>query len=114
MKGVHHKGKLFVLIQTKGDRNRLFHSLVASDKVDMTDATILRTYIYGKIVEWISTAMPAMEALYKIYQVVQNDQVSLRDLINREKQSGQWRSTLDIAVASLVLNVNINSISNML
>ena len=114
MQGVRHEGKSFVLIQTKGDGNCLFHSLVASDKVNMTDATILRTYIYGKIAEWVSTATPAMEVVYKVYQVLQDDRVSLRDFINRQKQSGQWGSTLDMAFASLVLNVNIISISNML
>ena len=51
MKGIRHEGKSFLLIQTKGDGNCLFHSLAASDKVNMTDASILRTYIYGKIAE---------------------------------------------------------------
>ena len=114
MKGIRYKGKSFVLIQTKGDGNCLFHSFVASDKINMTDATILRTYIYGKIAEWISTASAAMEVVYKVYQVLQDDRLSLQDFINRQKQSGQWGSTIDMAFASLVLNVNIISISNML
>ena len=59
MKGISHEGKSFVLIQTKGDRNCLFHSLVASDKVNMTDASILWTYTYGKIAEWASSATQA-------------------------------------------------------
>ena len=116
MKGIRHEGKSFLLIQTKGDGNCLFHSLVASDKVNMTDALILRTYIYGKIAEWVSTgtATPAMEVVYKVYQVLQDDRVSLRDFINRQKQNGQWGSTLDMDFSSLVLNVNTISIPNIL
>ena len=114
MKGIRHEGKSFVLIQTKGDGNCLFHSLVASDKVNMADATILRTYIYVKIAEWVSTATPAMYVVNNVYQVLQDERVSLREFINRQKQSGQWGSTLDMAFASLVLNVNIISRSNML
>ena len=114
MKGIRHEGNSFVLVQTKGDGNCLFHSLVASYKVNMMDATILRRYIYGKIAEWVSTATPAMEVVYKVYQVLQDDRVSLQDFINHQKQNGQWGSTLDMAFASLVLNVNIISISNML
>ena len=55
-----------------------------------------------------------MEVVYKVYQVLQDDRVSLQDFINRLKQSGQWGSTLDMVFSSLVLNVNIISISNML
>ena len=52
MQGISHKGKSFVLIKTKGDGNCLFYSLVASNKVNMTDASIIPTYIYAKIVIW--------------------------------------------------------------
>jgi len=110
MRGIRFEGKSFVLIQTKGDGNCLFHSLAASGKVNMTDATILRTYIYGKIAEWISTATPATEVVYKVYQVPQDDRVSLRDFINRQKQSGQWGSTLDMAVTkNKLLDVDLES-----
>ena len=103
MKGIRHNGKTFVLIQTKGDGNCLFHSLVASDKVNMTDASILREYIFGNISEWVSasTVTPAMEVVYKVYQVLQDDRVSLQNFINRQKQSGQWGSTLDMAASPL-------------
>jgi hypothetical protein len=36
----------------------------------------------------VSTATPAMDVVYKVYQVLQDDRVSLRDFINRHKQSG--------------------------
>ena len=114
MKGIRHDGKSFVLIQTKGDGNCLFHSIVASKKVNMTDAMILRSYIFGKIAEWMSTVNPAMEVVLKIYNVLQDDRVSLQDFINRQTQSGQWGSKIDMSFASLVLNINIYSISNML
>ena len=48
-----------ILIQTKGGGYYLYHSLVASDKVNMTDTSILQTYIYGKIAEWASSATQA-------------------------------------------------------
>ena len=92
MKGIRHEGKSFVLIQTKGGGNCLFHSLV----------------------EWVSTVTPAMHVVNNVYQVMQDERVCLREFINRQKQSGQWGSALDMAFASLVLNVNIISISNML
>ena len=87
---------------------------MASDKDNITDSSILRTYVYGKIAEWESSATQAMEVVCKVYEVLQDDQVSLQGFINREKQNGQWRSTLDMAFASLVLNVNIISLSNIL
>ena len=110
MKGIPHEVKSFVLIQTKGGGNCLFHSLVASEKVNMTDASILRTYMYAKIAEWASSATQAMDVVCKVYELLQDSQVSLQGFINRQKRG----STLDMAFASLVLNVNIISISNML
>ena len=111
--GLCHGGQSSILIQTKGDGNHLFHSLVVLNKVNMTDTSILRTYVYGKVAEWSSSVMQAT-VVNKVYATLQEDRVSLNDFIARQRQSGQWGSTIDMVFASLVLNVNTVSISNML
>ena len=45
--------------------------------------------------------------------MLQDDNVSLQDFIARQRKSGQWGSTIDMVFASLVLNINIISISNL-
>ena len=112
MKGLRFKGQLIVLIETKSDGECLFHSLVSSNMVYMTDAFILRHYIYEKISELLFSAEKAV-IVSTIYQILQNQGESLQDFTNHQKQSGQWGLTLDIAFASLVLQINVVLISNI-
>ena len=39
MHGIHHEGQSFISGQTKGDGTCLFHSLVVSNTINMTDAS---------------------------------------------------------------------------
>lgn len=59
MKGIRYNGKSYILVDTK-DINCLYHSIVASNKVNITDAGILRKYIYEKVSEWVNTASQEM------------------------------------------------------
>lgn len=49
-----------------------------------------------------------------VYGILQEGGLSLQDFIDRQKESGRWGSTLDMVFASLMMNVDIVSISNML
>ena len=112
MKGIRYDGKSFLLVDTNGDGNCLYHSIVASNKVNITDAGVLRNYIYEKGSQWINAASQEMDVVLKIYGALQDMRVTLHEFINRQRQSGQWGSTIDMAFAAIVLNVHICSISN--
>ena len=87
MKGIHYDGKFYVLVDTKGDGNCLYHSIVASRKVNITDAGILRKHIYEKVSEWMNTASQEMVVVFKIYGALQDFGLSLQEFINRQRQS---------------------------
>ena len=94
-------------IQTKGDGHCLFHAMVVSNKLNINDASIHRANIYGKIIEWTNKPSKMMVAINAVYEVLQDNRLSLQDFINCQKQSGQWGSTLDMVFAALGFNVNI-------
>jgi len=58
---------------------------------------ILRKYIYEKVSEWVHTASQEMVVVLKIYGALQDFRVSLHEFISRQRQSGQWGLTIDIA-----------------
>jgi len=112
MKGIRYDGKSYIIVDTNGDGNCFYHSIVASNKVNITDAGILRKYIYEKVSEWVNTASQEMVVVLKIYGALQDIRVTLHEFINRQRQSGQWGSSIYMAFAAIVLNVHICSISN--
>jgi hypothetical protein len=106
MKGIRMDGQSYACIQTKGDGNCLFHAMVASNKLNTNDASILWANIYGKIIEWTNKPSKMMVAINAVYKVLQDNRLSLQDFINCQKQSGQWGSTFDMVFAALVFNIS--------
>ena len=67
-----------------------------------------------KVPGWAPSVAKAMVVASKVYKMLKDDKVSLQDSINCHKHSGQWGLTLSMDFTSLVLNVNIFSLWNLL
>ena len=81
-KGIHFEGRSYLIINTKGDGNCLFHSIVASNKTNITDAFILRRYIYSTLERWISSGVPMIAVINTVYGALGEDRVSLQHFVN--------------------------------
>jgi len=111
--GIAYNGQHFTISETKGDGNCLFHTILASKTTGFKDSLNLRTHVYGQLTEWITTDPLRQTAINMAYGILSSEGEPLDRHLEKMKKNGEWASSIDMVFASLVLNMNICSISNM-